>query len=245
MLNIEKFFDDLSFALYSRPKAFEAALTSGAQEHWLATEAAILLHEKREDYGIGGVLSEHAPCIPNWWVAREAGLVDLFVAPEKIKDSENSIGFAFEFKVIRSESYKYRRQLDDLRWQISGIRKAHKNYCGIHVNWYGIVLAFDNHYTPGYARVKKAESLYGSNAEAKNFFDVVWGEADSYKNWVVRKCWEVWSCKSSDFRQYLDVNKESSVKIFLIQGKVSGGGVKKSIPRSSDVPIRSANFITS
>jgi len=209
MLDVEKFFDDLSVTLYSRPEALEAALTSGAQEHWLATEASILLHSKRDEYGIGGVLPNRAECIPKWWIAREAGLVDLFVAPEKPDCCDEKIAFAFEFKVIRSESNKCKGQLDDLWWQISGERRVHRNYDGVPIKWYGIILAFDNHYAPGYSRVKKLNSLYGADSCSNNFFDMIWGEDEPYDNWVVSKGWEVWSCASSKFRQYLDIQKKA------------------------------------
>lgn len=243
MLNVEKFFDDLSLSIYLRPRAIEAALTSAAQEHWLATEASILLNVDRDRYGIGGFSKNKDLCIPKWWVAREAGLIDLFVAPENLTTTKEKNAFAFEFKVIRSEGYKYKRQLDELWWQISGERNVHKNYVdGFCINWYGIVLAFDTHYAAGCARVKKPKSLFDSDGLKSDFFDQVWG-VGVYENWAVLKGWEVWSSKRSEFPQYLDSKKESSVKIFLVKGKVCGGADIKSIPRPSEIQIQCASFI--
>lgn len=72
---------------------------------------------------------------------------------------------------------------------------------------------------------------------------MIWGEDEPYDNWVVSKGWEVWSCASSKFRQYLDIQKESSAKLFLIQGNVGDAVNKKSIPRPSVVKIKSAGRI--
>lgn len=233
MLNVERFFDDLSYSLSARPESFEAALTSGAHEHWLATEASILLHSRRDDYGIGGYHKDSQGLIPQWWIAREAGLVDLFVAPERPERSQNETYFAFEFKVIRSESYKWRVQLDDLWLQISGSKSIHRNYDPERVSWYGIVLAFNNFFIPEFSRVKKAASLTSSIEMEDNFFSAVWGESEPYENWVVCKSWEVWSSKRSKKPQYLEKDKESSARIFLIQGKVIEEKRRLGVSRSS------------
>lgn len=112
MLDVRAFFHLFVERLRQRSDVLESSFTSGVIEHWVATEAAGLLHSERGNLGIGGYREQTSGIVPDWHVAREVARIDLWVGHRS--NQRKADAFAFEFKVIFNHAHNAQYNLDVL-----------------------------------------------------------------------------------------------------------------------------------